>query len=156
MTGQALFSDRPRRIRSPLHRRRTGPRGTVVGATDQVAGEIQADFDQTWRTQIGTIRINVRTLESDNHDRDQSVRAGVLESARSEYEFAEFTPTRIEGIPVRARVGTPMRVQVHGDFNVHGVVRPIVFFGIVTFTSPDELRGFLGLGRPVVGVRPLS
>lgn len=143
ISGQGVFQIVPEESAARFIVGEQDPRGTVVGITDQVAGEIFANFDRARESQLGTIRINVRTLQTDVGDRDEALRGVVLESARPEFEFAEFVPTGIEGLPAEARMASPVRLRVHGDLNLHGTTRPLTFFGLVTFVSADELRGFL-------------
>ncbi len=143
LSGQAVFQIVPEESAVRFIVGEQDPRGTVVGITDQVAGEVLVDFDRPRVSQLGTVRVNVRTLETGIGDRDEALRAVVLESGRPEFEFAEFVPTGIEGLPAQVQVGVPVRIQVHGDLTVHGSTRPLTFFGAVTIVSPDEAQGFL-------------
>jgi polyisoprenoid-binding protein YceI len=50
---------------------------TVVGTTNQIAGDIRVDFANPANSEVGTIRVNVRTLVTDNEFRpDFAVSAG--------------------------------------------------------------------------------
>jgi polyisoprenoid-binding protein YceI len=87
----------------------------LVGRTNQIAGDILIDFEQPARSRVGSIRINLRTLRTNNSNRDGAVRAEVLLSAQPEYEFTEFTPTGITGLPNTLTLGEAIHFQVAGD-----------------------------------------
>ena len=78
-----------------------GDPNTVVGTTNEVAGDLLLDFDNPSNSQIGLIRINVRTLSTDNAIRNRALRGQILEVNRDEFEFAEFTPTQLLQPPIR-------------------------------------------------------
>ena len=56
----------------------------VIGATDQVAGDILIDFENPEASRVGQIRVNVRTLRTDNNVRDRAIRSFVLESGQEQ------------------------------------------------------------------------
>ena len=57
-----------------------GSRITVVGMTDQVAGEVALDFANLADTQVGTIQINARTLATDNNFRNRAIQNEILQT----------------------------------------------------------------------------
>lgn len=118
----------------------TFPLGTAIGRTNQVAGDIIVDFNNPSHSQIGTIRINVRTLKTDDPDRDRSIRCCVLLSAQDIYEFADFVPTTITGLPDRVQVGERVSFQVSGNLTLRGVTRSVTFTVSLTLTSLTEIR----------------
>src|SRR5690349_8061835 len=59
---------------------------TVIGVTDQVAGDMLVDFANPAHSQLGAIRINARTLATDNEIRNRALRGQILQSERDEYE----------------------------------------------------------------------
>lgn len=118
----------------------TFPLGTAIGRTNQVAGDIIVNFNNPSNSQIGEIRINVRTLKTDDPDRDRSIRCCVLLSAQDIYEFADFVPTAITGLPDRVQVGERVSFQVTGNLTLRGITRPVTFTVSLTLTSPSEIR----------------
>lgn len=118
----------------------TFPLGTAVGRTNQVAGDILVDFNNPVNSQIGTIRINVRTLRTDDTDRDRSIRCCVLLSAQDAYEFADFVPTLITGLPEQVVVGQTIPFQVMGNLILRGVTKPVTFSVSLTLINPNEIR----------------
>ncbi len=118
-----------------------GVRTTVTGVTNQVAGEIAVDFSAPQNSEVGPIRINVRTLATDNDFRNRAIRGQILRSSQDEFEFAEFVPTAIEGLPETVTVGTPITFTVTGDFTLVGVTQPVTFELTVTPVSETRLEG---------------
>ena len=119
----------------------TFPEGTAIGRTREIAGDVYVDFNIPSNSQLGTIRINLRTLVTDDPDRDKSIRCCVLLTARPEYEFADFVPTQIIGYPEQVAFGHPNELQITGNLTLRGVTQPVTFNVVLTVISPDELRG---------------
>jgi polyisoprenoid-binding protein YceI len=111
----------------------------VVGTTNEVAGEVLIDFGDPATSRLGTVVINVRTLETDSNFRDRAMRGPILGSARDENEFATFEPTAIEGLPDRVAVGDRVALSVSGDFTLSGVTRPVNFEIGVTVVTADRI-----------------
>jgi polyisoprenoid-binding protein YceI len=118
-----------------------GVRTVVVGTTDEVAGDIAVDFARPGNSQIGTITINMRTLETDQDFRNRAIRGEILQTSRPEFEFSSFVPTAISGLPETVAVGDTFTVQVTGDFPIAGISRPITFDTEITVESEDVIRG---------------
>lgn len=114
---------------------------TVVGATDEVTGDLLIDFDNPANSTVGIIRVNVRTLETDNEFRTRALRGQILQADRPEFEFAEFTPTALVGLPDSLSIGEPLTFQIVGDLTIHGVTREVTFDAVVTPVSQTRLEG---------------
>jgi polyisoprenoid-binding protein YceI len=117
-----------------------GQRVTVIGTTNQVAGEILVNFDSPTETEVGVIRVNARTLATDNNFRNQAIRGEILQSARDDFEFITFTPTRLEGLPESVTLGEPITFQIIGDLQIRDVVQEVTFEATVTPTR-EQLTG---------------
>jgi polyisoprenoid-binding protein YceI len=74
---------------------------TVVGTTNQVAGEIAANLNDIDAASVGEIRINARTLSTDAEGRNRMLQNRILET--EEHEFITFAPTSLVGCPTRRR-----------------------------------------------------
>jgi len=118
-----------------------GERITVVGSTNEVAGDVLIDFDTPAQSQVGTIRINARTLRTDNESRNRAIRSSVLQSARDEYEFIEFVPTAVSGLPESVAVGDTVTFEITGDLTVRGTTQPVTFTTEATLVAEDRLEG---------------
>ena len=113
----------------------------VVGLTDQVAGDIIVDFANASASQVGVIRINVRTMETPEDRRDRAVRSRILQSAEDQYEFVDFTPTALEGLPGTVAVGDTATFTIVGDLKVRDITAEARFQTTVTVVAEDRLEG---------------
>lgn len=118
-----------------------GQAKTVVGSTRELAGDIAVDFTTPANSVVGVIRINVRTLETDNEFRNRALRGQILQSTQPEFEFAIFTPKRLDGLPVQVTIGQPFSFQIVGDLTVRGTTRETTFEATLTATSHTTITG---------------
>lgn len=116
-----------------------GQRITVVGSTDQVAGELAVNLADLSTAQIGVIQINARTLLTDNNFRNRAIQNEILETGA--YEFITFTPTAILDLPASAAVGQEVAFTVEGDLTIRGVTQPVSFQVVAAVQSETELTG---------------
>ncbi|HEX2906762.1 MAG TPA: YceI family protein [Phototrophicaceae bacterium] len=142
-SGPAIFRIVPEEseVRFTLTEELRGQPTTVIGKTDQVAGDIGLDLTTPANSQVGLIRINARTLATDNEFRNRAIRGQILQSSRDEYEFAEFTPTAITGLPEQIEVGEAVTFEITGDLKVRNIVKPATFAVTATLVSEDRLEG---------------
>ncbi len=116
-----------------------GQRNTVIGVTDQVAGELGVDFDDLSQTQAGVIQVNARTLVTDNNFRNRAIANEILDTGP--YEFIIFTPTSIDGLPGGAAEGETVSFTITGDLTIRDITTEVVFAVQVTIDSPTQLSG---------------
>lgn len=128
-------------VRFVLTEELLGKPTTVTGRTNQVAGEIFVDFGTPANSRVGMIRINARTLVTDNEFRNRALRERILQSTNPDYEFADFTPTAITGLPAAIQVGQEITFQIAGDLKVRDIVQPVTFNVTATLVSEDRLEG---------------
>jgi polyisoprenoid-binding protein YceI len=114
---------------------------TVVGTTNQVAGQIFVNYDNPAASQIGTIRINMRTLTTDNEFRNRALRNDILLTNQDQYEFSDFVPTSIEGMPETVTIGEPFTFQLTGNLTLRGTPQSITFDVTVTPVSENRIEG---------------
>ena len=112
---------------------------TVVGATDQVAGQIAVDPSDPQSAQVGTIQVNARTLATDNGLRNRAIQNAILRT--DSFEFITFTPTAITGLPEAVTIGEPISFQITGDLTIVGTTQSVTFDVTVTPLSETELTG---------------
>lgn len=113
---------------------------TVIGTTNQVAGDILVDFAAPASSQVGQIRINARTLSTDSEFRNRAIRGEILESSKDEYEFIEFTPTAITGLPASIAPGDTVTFQVVGDLKIRTITQSVTF-NVTATAMADRLEG---------------
>ena len=121
-----------------------GARHTVVGSTDQVAGDILLNADSPAQSRLGVIRINARALTTDNFFRTIALRERLLLSNMPEYEFIEFVPQSIDGLlelSERFVVGERHSLQITGVLTLRNVPQMLTFDVMVVPVSAFRLQG---------------
>jgi len=112
---------------------------TVVGVTDQVAGQFTVSPNDLSITQVGTIQVNARTLATDNELRNRAIKNRIL--LTDEYEFVTFTPREVVGLPEAGTVGETYTFQVVGDLTITDVTRQVTFDAVATANSETRIEG---------------
>jgi len=112
---------------------------TVVGVTDQVAGEIVVNSNNPQSAQIGPILVNARALATDNDFRNRAIKNQILRT--DDYEFITFTPTELIGLPENVAIGQSFSFQIVGDLTVTDVTQEVVFEAVITPVSETRLEG---------------
>jgi polyisoprenoid-binding protein YceI len=114
---------------------------TVVGTTDQVAGEIALNLSNLSQSEIGELRINARTFATDSDRRDNAVARFILQSENDANEYIIFQPTVITGLEGSAAPGDSVEFTVIGDLTIAGVTQSVTFDVSATLDSADSLSG---------------
>lgn len=112
---------------------------TVVGATDQVAGQFAVAPGDLSNVEFGVVQVNARTLATDNDFRNRAIKNRIL--LTDAYEFVTFTPTEIVGLPESGAVGEQYTFQVNGDLTITDVTRPVTFEVTATPLSETRIEG---------------
>lgn len=112
---------------------------TVVGATNQVAGEILFDLGDLSGAVLGEIVVNARGLKTDNDFRNRAVANAILQTGT--YENITFKPVKITGLPASVEVGDVVTFQVTGDLTIRDVTMSETFDLTVTVVSGERLEG---------------
>lgn len=103
---------------------------TVVGVTNEVAGQIAFDQENPATAQVGQILINARTIVTDSNFRNRAISNRIL--LTNEYEFITFTATQLVGLPESVVVGESYNFQIVGDLTITDQTREVTFDTIVT------------------------
>jgi polyisoprenoid-binding protein YceI len=85
--------------------------------------------------------VNARTLATDNEFRNRALRSEILQSASDEYEFIEFTPTAVNGLPDSVTVGENYAFEIVGNLTIAGQTNEVTFSAEVTPQSEEQLTG---------------
>ncbi|NNJ12026.1 YceI family protein [Chloroflexales bacterium ZM16-3] len=112
---------------------------TVVGTTDQVAGELAVNPSDLSSAQVGVITVNARTFATDSSMRDRAIKNFILNT--DSYELITFTPTGVTGLSGSGAPGTPYSFQIAGDLTIRDKTVPVVFEATVTPESASRLSG---------------
>ena len=113
----------------------------VVGATDQISGEFLYNAENPSQSTLGEIRINARTLKTDNERRNGTLSRVILRSDKDENEFVVFKPTSLAGMPQKLAIGESAKVQVTGDLTVSGVTKSVTFDTTIKRDSETVVSG---------------
>jgi polyisoprenoid-binding protein YceI len=111
----------------------------VIGATNQVAGEVAINPDDLSQVRFGTIQVNARTFTTDDTRRNNAIRNRILNT--DQYEFVTFTPTSVSGLSGAGQVGQSYTFQVTGDLTIKNVTQPVTFNVTLQAESGARLSG---------------
>ncbi len=112
---------------------------TVVGTTNQVAGEISVDPNDPSQTRVGVIQVNARTLTTDSGMRNRTIANRILQTGQ--YEFITFMPTSIVGLPEQGAIGPAYSFQIVGNLTIRDVTKEVTFDVSATAQSESRLEG---------------
>lgn len=126
-------------VRFQLDEELRGSPTTVIGTTDQVAGQLSVNLADLSQTQVGIIQINARTLATDNNFRNRAINNEILDTG--DFEFITFTPTAVEGLPASATVGQAISFSLVGDLTIRDVTQPATFTVEATAVSETQIVG---------------
>ena len=127
------------KVRFELDEDLSGIRNTVRGTTNQVAGEIALDSSDPSTAQVGTLLVNARTLVTDNDFRNRAIQNRILNTGS--FEFIEFAPSAIEGLPETINLGETANFVIVGDLTIRDVTKEVSFEVEATLVSEDEISG---------------
>lgn len=116
-----------------------GVRTTVIGVTNQVAGELGINLNDLSTAQIGVLQINARTLATDNNFRNRAIQNEILDTQT--YELITFTPTAVTGLPSSAAIGQEVSFTITGDLTIRDITQPVTFNVTATAVSDTQLMG---------------
>jgi polyisoprenoid-binding protein YceI len=118
-----------------------GSPNQVTGRTNQIAGQIGVDFTTPANSQVGEIKIDARSLSTDNELRNRAIRGQILQSSDDKFEFISFKPTAITGLPDSVTVGQAFSFQIAGDLTIRDITKPVTFDVTVTPASKTQIEG---------------
>ena len=112
---------------------------TVVGTTNQVAGQIAASLSDLDAAQVGTITVNARTLSTDDNSRNRMLQNQILQT--DQHEYITFAPKQMIGLPDSVAPGQSFTFQMVGDLTIRGTTKEATFDVAVTPTDENQLQG---------------
>ncbi len=126
-------------VRFELDEDLRGSRITVVGETDQVAGELALDLTDLSTAQVGVMQINARSLVTDNNFRNRAIQNEILNTGN--FEFITFEPTAVNNLPDSAAVGDTVEFTIDGNLTITDKTLPATFTVTATVVSEDQITG---------------
>jgi polyisoprenoid-binding protein YceI len=133
------ISQEASQVRFELDEDLRGERKTVVGTTDQVAGEIALNMSDLSSAQVGVMQINARTLVTDSNLRNRAIQNEILDTGG--FEFITFTPSSISGLPDSIEVGQEVSFTIEGVLTIRDITLPVVFNVVARADSDQQLSG---------------
>jgi len=135
----------------------------AVLTTTGAAGSFAIRPDGTF-TPESKITFDLRTLASDQRDRDNYVRQSTLQVSR--FPTATFVPTKASGLALPLATDSEMKFTLTGQMNIHGVTKEVTF-DVVAKQSGAQLTanatatqswkfGDFGMTAPSVPFRVVS
>ena len=112
---------------------------TAIGLTNQIAGQIAFDPNDLSDAQIGTISINARTFLTDNEFRNRALNNRILLTGI--YEFIEFVPTALNGLPDSVAIGETVEFEIVGQLTLLDTTKEETFAATVMFDSAETISG---------------
>lgn len=112
---------------------------TVIGVTNQVAGEFEIDPQDPTKSRVGVIQVNARTLTTDSDFRNRAIKNQILST--DQYEFITFTPKQLVGLPQSGSIGQSYTFQIVGDLTIRDVTREVTFDVTATPVSETRMEG---------------
>ena len=112
---------------------------TVVGKTNQIAGQIAISPNDLSATQLGKIQVNARTLATDEDRRNRAIQNFILNT--NSYELISFEPTSISGLSGPGALGQPYSFEIAGNLTIRDITKPVVFKATAQAESADRLVG---------------
>lgn len=112
---------------------------TVVGVTNQVAGQIVIDPTNPASVELGVMQVNARTLTTDSGNRNRAIQNLILNTGN--FEFVSFTPKSTTGLPASVSVGDTFSFQVIGDLTIRDITQEVTFDVTVTVESESRITG---------------
>ena len=130
------------RVTFNIYEELNGSPFTVVGTTNQVAGDVVVDFANPNTAQVGEMVIDLSTLRTDNGNRDNAIRSRILQANQEQYRYGRFVPTDIAGLPTSpVAVGDSITFTITGDLTLVEVTRSVTFEMTLTVESETRLVG---------------
>ncbi len=126
-------------VRFTIFEELLGQPNNVVGVTDQVSGEVAVDFSDLSTAQVGDIRVNARTLVTDNNRRNQAIRNRILFT--NDYELITFSKIMIMGLDRGASPGETFQFQIAGELTIKDTTNPVVFDVTAEMVSENRIVG---------------
>jgi polyisoprenoid-binding protein YceI len=119
-----------------------GQPNTVVGKTNQVAGQILINKQDPAKSQVGQIKVDLSTLVTDDDQRNHTLQSRIFETDDSANVFASFTSQSLTGLPTTPlAVGQTVSFRITGNLTIHQTTHSETFDVRATVVSQSKLTG---------------
>jgi hypothetical protein len=117
---------------------------TVVGTTKDVTGSVYLNVGDFANSTIGEMRIDARTLRTDDTRRDGAIARFILKSNEDANQFITFKPTVIAGLPATLEAGRKLSLVITGDLMISGIVKTATFVADDVVVTDTEIKARAG------------
>jgi len=122
-----------------VHEVLLGQSRTTVGTTNSVQGQFQLGVkDGKPYIALSQLRVDLRTLTSDNRLRDEAIKRQWLES--NKYPYADFVAKEVADFPSDPVEGEDIHFKVTGDMTIRNITKSVTF-DITANIRGDTLTG---------------
>ncbi len=101
------------------------PNNDAIGTTHAVTGSFSIHSGTSPLLGNMTIKVDLRTLQSDSTRRDQFIQQNTLQT--DSYPSATFVSVSTSGLPASSTDGHTIKFQITGNLTMHGVTNKEVF-----------------------------
>ncbi len=112
----------------------------VVGITHNVSGDVSVTLNPAKIT-VDEIKINARTLKTNNEQRNGAIANFILKSDQAENEFIVFKNVTFTGFPNTIVKNTPFNFTATGDLLITGKTKKVSFNGQGTVNNDNSFSG---------------
>lgn len=116
--SEARYRAREQLVRLPLP-------SDAIGVTKSITGTIVGKRDGTIVSSLSKISVDLRTLQSNERQRDNFLRQNVLQTDR--YPYAEFVPIAAPGLPLSPPESGAAEFQLIGDLTIRNVTKRVTW-----------------------------
>ncbi len=114
---------------------------TVIGTTQSVFGELILNTKNPEQSNLGTVKIDARTLKTDSSKRDGAIARIILNSEDQQNNFIVFKPTSTVAIPSDAKIDTDYNFKITGMLTISGVEKQVIFDTKAKMNKDGEIVG---------------
>jgi polyisoprenoid-binding protein YceI len=113
----------------------------VVGTTNQIGGEIKIKSTAPVAMTIGEVKVDARTLKTDNENRNGALVRLILKSEDKGNEYISFKTKTVTGLPETIETGKEFAYTINGDLTIRGVTKPVSFNAKSILNKDGSLTG---------------
>lgn len=115
---------------------------TVVGTTQEIAGQFELSLDAPSSVVFSQLVVNARTFSTGSSFRDRAIRGPIiLDSASDDFELITFDVTSVDGLNQPVAVGDAVDFTIGGDLTIKGVTQPAEFAVSATLVDEATIQG---------------
>lgn len=116
-----------------------GQDNLVIGATDQLEGQVVVTEDDLSGSSVSVITIGAGGFKTDSGFRDRAISEFILDVRA--YPSITFEPTAIQGLPRQLNLGEEVELLIEGTLTIREIALPVTFEAVATLASENQMEG---------------